>query len=139
MSRNFHETYAPDEIKPPSERATGLVLAGAAVIVAVVWRHSPIVPWAALVVAAVLSVLGMMAPGLLKPVNLIWFRLGMLLHRIVNPIIMLLMFAVFFVPAGYIMRLWYDPLRSVRASGSPTYWIARESGAERAGSMTDQF
>jgi hypothetical protein len=116
-----------------------LVLAGAAVIAAVVWRHSPIVPWAALGVAVVLSALGMMAPGVLKPVNLIWFRLGMLLHRIVNPIIMLLMFAVFFVPAGYIMRLWHDPLRSVRASDSPTYWIARESGAERAGSMTDQF
>jgi hypothetical protein len=139
MSRNFHETYAPDAVKPPSERSTGLVLAGAAVIVAVVWRHSPIVPWAALGVAVVLSALGMMAPRLLKPVNLIWFRLGMLLHRIVNPIIMLLMFAVFFVPAGYIMRLWHDPLRSVRASDSPTYWIARESGAERAGSMTDQF
>jgi hypothetical protein len=139
MSRNFHETYAPDAVKPPSERSTGLVLAGAAVIAAVVWRHSPIVPWAALGVAVVLSALGMMAPRLLKPVNLIWFRLGMLLHRIVNPIIMLLMFAVFFVPAGYIMRLWHDPLRSVRASDSPTYWIARESGAERAGSMTDQF
>ncbi|HWE16112.1 MAG TPA: hypothetical protein VG758_02860 [Hyphomicrobiaceae bacterium] len=139
MSRNFHETYAPDAVKPPSERSTGLVLAGAAVIAAVVWRHSAIVPWAALGVAVVLSALGMMAPRLLKPVNLIWFRLGMLLHRIVNPIIMLLMFAVFFVPAGYIMRLWHDPLRSVRASDSPTYWIARESGAERAGSMTDQF
>jgi hypothetical protein len=49
------------------------------------------------------------------------------------------MFALFFVPAGYIMRLWYDPLRSVRASGGPTYWIDRKFDAERAGSMTDQF
>ena len=81
----------------------------------------------------------MMAPGLLKPVSLIWFRLGLVLHRIVNPTVMLLMFTLFFVPAGYLMRLWYDPLRSVRASGSPTHWIARKLGAERTGSMTDQF
>jgi hypothetical protein len=139
MSRNFHETYAPGEIKPPSERSTGLVFAGVAVIAAIVWRDSPMMPWAALAVAAALSALSMMAPGLLKPVNLIWFRLGLVIHRIVNPAIMLFMFTLFFVPAGYIMRFWYDPLRSARASGNPTYWIARKSGAERAGSMTDQF
>jgi hypothetical protein len=139
MSRNFHETYATGEIKPPSERSTGLVFAGVAVIAAVVWRHSPMMPWAALAVAVALSALAMTAPRLLKPVNLIWFRLGVVLHRIVNPIIMLLMFTLVFVPAGYVMRLWYDPLRSVRASGSLTYWIARKFGPERAGSMTDQF
>jgi hypothetical protein len=139
MSRNFHETYAPGEIKPASERSTGLVFAGVAVIAAVVWRHSPMIPWAALAVAVALSALSMMAPRLLKPVSLIWFRLGMVLHRIMNPIIMLLMFTLVFVPAGCIMRFWYDPLRSVRASGSATYWIARKFGQERAGSMTDQF
>ena len=48
MSSNFHESYAGSEIKPPSERSTGLLFAAVAVIVAVLWRNSPTVPWLAL-------------------------------------------------------------------------------------------
>ena len=44
MSRNFHDSYAASEIKPPSERSTGLVFAAVAVIFAVLWRNSPTVP-----------------------------------------------------------------------------------------------
>src|SRR5262245_45958403 len=47
MPTNFHESYAGGEIKPPSERSTGLVFAAMAAIVAVLWRHSPTVPWLA--------------------------------------------------------------------------------------------
>jgi hypothetical protein len=44
MPTNFHESYAGGEIKPPSERSTGLVFGAMAAIVAVLWRHSPTVP-----------------------------------------------------------------------------------------------
>jgi len=81
----------------------------------------------------------LIAPGLLKPVNILWFRLGLLLHRIVNPIVMFAVFAVVFVPAGAIMRLWRDPLKSRRTMGSSTYWIERKASTDTEGSMTNQF
>ena len=139
MRTNFYESYAGDEIKPPSERSTGLLFAAVAVIVAVLWRDSSTVLWVALGMAAILTSVSLVAPGLLKPVNILWFRLGLLLHRIVNPIVMFAVFAVVFVPAGAIMRVWRDPLRSKRKTAGSTYWIERKASTDTEGSMTNQF
>ena len=72
-----------------------------------------------------LVTISLIAPVLLKPLNILWFQFGLLLHRVVNPIVMFAMFAAVFVPAGAIMRLWRDPLRSRRTTGASTYWIER--------------
>ena len=139
MRTNFHESYAGGEIKPPSERSTGLLFAAVAVIIAVLWRNSPTVLWVALDMAAILAAISLIVPALLKPLNILWFQFGLLLHRVVNPVVMLAIFAAVFVPAGAIMRLWHDPLRSRRTRGASTYWIERKESADTKGSMTNQF
>jgi len=139
MSKNFHESFAVGEIKPPSERGTGLVFASVALIVAIVWRNSPTVLWPALSIAAILAAVSLLAPTFLKPLNILWFRLGLLLHRVVNPIVMFAVFALVFVPAGAIMRLWHDPLRARRAGDAASYWIERRRNDDTTGSMTNQF
>jgi hypothetical protein len=138
MAKNFHESYRRDEAKPPSERATGLVFAAVAVIVALIWRNEPPVPWWTLGTATLLVLVSLAAPALLKPLNLLWFRFGLLLHRVVNPLVMFVLFALVFVPAGAMMRLRRDPLRLRRKPEAPTYWIDRGAG-HAAGSMTNQF
>jgi hypothetical protein len=139
MPGNFHENYASGEIKAPSERATGLVFAAVAAIVALLWRNSATTPWIALAVAVGLAAISLTAPRLLKPLNRLWLRFGLLLHRIVNPVVMFAIFALVFVPAGMIMRIWHDPLRSRRLRAGATYWIDREDASGTAGSMTNQF
>jgi hypothetical protein len=138
MQTDFHQSYAESEIKPPSERSAGLLFATVAVIVAVLWRDSPTVLWVALGMAAVLAAVSLMAPVLLRPINIVWFQFGLLLHRVVNPIIMFAVFAAVFVPAGAIMRLWRDPLRSKRTTGA-SYWIERKKSEDTEESMTNQF
>jgi hypothetical protein len=89
-------------------------------------------------VAAALAAVSLAAPKLLKPLNFVWFQFGRLLHRVVNPVVMLAMFVAVFLPAGLIMRLRHDPLRSRRARGpGGTYWIDRAAGTPSA--MTNQF
>ena len=139
MSKNFHESFAGGEVKPPSDRATGLVFAAVALIIALLWRNSPTVLWAALGIAAALAIISLIAPPLLKPLNMLWFRFGLLLHRIVNPIVMFAVFALVFVPAGALMRLRHDPLRARRARDASSYWIDRGGSGDTAGSMTNQF
>jgi hypothetical protein len=139
MRKNFHESYSRGEIKPPSERSTGLVLAAVAIIVAALWRNSPVVLWVAFGIAGMLAALSLLAPQFLKSLNLIWFRIGLLLHRVVNPLVMLTMFVIVFIPAGLIMRIWHDPLGRRRARAGSTYWIERGSSAQNPGSMTNQF
>jgi len=139
MSKNFHESFAGGEVKPPSEHATGLIFAAVAVIVAVLWRNNPTVLWSALAIAVTLAIVSLLAPAFLKSINMLWFRFGLLLNRVVNPIVMFAVFALVFVPAGAIMRLWHDPLRVRRARDASSYWIDRGGRGDNAGSMTDQF
>ncbi len=139
MPGNFHESYTTGEIRVPSERSTGLVLATVAAIVALLWRNSATVPWLALGIAVGLAAMSLIAPSLLKPLNILWFRFGLLLHRIVNPVVMFAIFALVFVPAGMIMRIWRDPLRSRRTPAASTYWLDRREISGTAGSMTNQF
>ena len=138
MPHSFHESYAAGEVKPPSDRSTGLVFAGVALIVALLWRNNLTVVLAALVCAGVLAALSFAAPALLRPLNLVWFKFGLLLHRIVNPVVMFALFAIVFVPAGALMRLWHDPLRRRRAKAA-SYWIDRTAREGPPGSMTNQF
>jgi hypothetical protein len=139
MPANFHESYTGSEIKLPSERSTGLVFAGVAVIVAVLWRNSPTVVLVALSMATLLTAVSLIVPVLLKPLNIVWFQFGLLLHRVVNPLVMFAIFALVFVPAGMLMRIWHDPLRSRRTTGVSTYWIERSQSGGTEGSMTNQF
>jgi hypothetical protein len=135
---NFHESYLQGEIKPPTERSTGIVFAVVAIIVAASWRNAYIVPWVALGIAALFATLSIVSPELLKPLSMIWFRFGLILHRIINPVVMFALFAIVIVPAGYIMRIRHDPLRRRRAVGS-TYWIERSASGQETHSMTNQF
>jgi hypothetical protein len=100
------------------------------------WRPNPIISMVAMSAAAVLLVLSLTVPKTLRPLNLVWFQVGLALHRVVNPLVMLLIFVLVFLPAGLIFRIWNDPLKSRRASPGSTYWIER---SKSAGSMSNQF
>jgi hypothetical protein len=139
MQTNFHENYAGGEIKAPSERSTGILFSAVAVIVALLWRNSPTVESVMLGMAVMLAAVSLIAPALLKPLNIVWFQFGLLLHRLAKPVVMFAVFAAVFVPAGAIMHLWRDPLRSRRATGASTYWIKRGERGDPARSMTNQF
>ena len=137
MAGDFHESYEGGAIEPPSERSTGLVFAAVALIVAILKRNSPTVPWVALGTGLMFVAVSLAAPSVLKPLNILWFKFGLLLHRVVNPLVMFAIFFVVFVPAGIIMRICYDPLRRSKVVSS--YWIDRKDGGHTAGSMINQF
>lgn len=138
MNTNFHQSYTEGEVKPPSERATGLTFAGVFLLVALLFfRDSTDGLIVCLSAAVVFAVLALGAPKALGRVNQLWFRFSLLLHRIVNPVVMGLVFLLAFVPFGALMRLRSDPLRRHRAEG-PTYWVKRKPGDE-VSSMSNQF
>ncbi len=139
MSQNFHESFSGGEVKLPSERSTGLIFAVVALVVAVAWRNSPTVLWSAVGVSAVLAAISLLVPVLLRPLNIVWFKFGLLLHKVVNPIVMFAIFALVFIPGGALMRLWHDPLRLKRARDASTYWIAHKKNEDTPASMKNQF
>ncbi len=141
MARDdFHERFEASAAKLPSERSTGLVFTAVLLIVALIWRHHATVAVSALALAGLLAVTSFALPRLLKPLNIVWFNLGLVLHRIVNPLVMFVLFAVVIVPAGLVMQMVYDPLRkSARRQPLDSYWIARDKATEPQSSMRNQF
>ena len=141
MAQLTHESFVRDEVTAPgSDRTFGLVMAGALAVLALFngWHHRRLWPWM-LFAAALFLVLGLLRPSSLHPLNRLWMMLGLLLHRIVNPIVMGLLFYGTILPTGLVMRLrGRDLLRLRRDPAAETYWITRTPGPAPE-TMRDQF
>jgi hypothetical protein len=65
-------------------------------------------------------------PAALKPFNQLWLKIGLLLHKMVNPIMTALVFFGAVMPTGLIMRaLRKDLLRQKWQPDANSYWIER--------------
>jgi hypothetical protein len=136
---DFHEDFSLNyHIVPPSDRSTGLVFAAMAMIVAGLWYQNPQVWVPTMLIALGFLLLSLVAPRMLGPLKLLWFRLSMLLYRIVNPVLMLLLYLLTIVPAGLIMQQLRDPLRAKRQPDHETYWVEDTPDASSS-SMKNQF
>ena len=139
MGTNFHESFSEADLTPPSERATGTVFAVVAVIVALVFHNTPAVWISAVGVAGGFAGVSVVAPRLLAPLNKAWFRLSLLLSKVVNPIVMGLLYVVAIVPFGLVMQLLRDPLVRKRRPVAATYWVDLTATDEPKSSMKNQF
>jgi len=144
MAKNIglHEDLTrEDAVRGSSDRSFGLVFAAVAVAVAGLsaWRGGWVWPYA-LAAAAAFGGLALVAPRALAPLNKAWLRFGLLLHRIVNPLVMGLMFFLVIAPMGLVMRLGgKDFLRLRFDRAARTYWISRQPPGPAPETMRNQF
>jgi Saxitoxin biosynthesis operon protein SxtJ len=137
-----HEDFnRQEEIKPSSDRSFGLVIATSFLIVTF-WPviHAEPLRWWALGMAAVFAVLALLWTAALAPINKLWTKLGVLLYRIVSPVVMALLFYVTVTPIALLMRmLGKDPLRLRRDPDATSYWIDRIPPGPAPETMKNQF
>jgi hypothetical protein len=140
MRDNFHENLAREpEVKSGSDRSFGLVMATACSVVAgfgfwAATSHWPF--WFAAAIAFAIS--AWLWPAVLAPLNRFWFRLGRVLHRVVNPLVMGVLFFVIITPVSILMRLFGKrPLALEFEREATSYWQPR--GELQPGSMTKQY
>ena len=137
-----HERLGGDEpVERGSDRAFGLVFT-------VVFAAFGLWPWLdgrpprgwSLVVAGVLLAAAFVRPGWLAPFNQVWFRFGLLLHRIVSPIVLAVVYYAVVTPTGLVMRaLGKDPLRLRLDPNAESYWLRRDPPGPEPESMKNQF
>ena len=137
---DLSDVHAHTEVEMGSERSFGIVFAVVFAIIAfwpVVFHGGSVRLWA-LVVAAIFLVLAFVAPHVMKPLNRLWFKFGMLLSKIIGPVAMGLIFFVTVTPIGLIRRRKNpDPLNQRFDPNAESYWVVRD--AESATSMKKQF
>jgi hypothetical protein len=142
MEQHTHENFAREaEVQAGSERSFGLVMAVAfGALGTLNWWHAGRVWLWLLAAAAAFLAAALVIPAVLKPLNQLWHRLGLLLHRIINPIVMGVVFYGTVLPTGLIMRaLGNDLLRLRSEPDRDSYWIRREPPGPKPESMRDQF
>jgi hypothetical protein len=140
----MHEDFTRKEtVQGSSDRSFGYVMAAFFALVALFpLLHGPLssIRWWALVVAAAFLALALLWTAPLRPLNRAWLKLGLLLSKIVSPIVMMLLFYATVTPVGVLMR-WtgQDPLRLRRNAAAASYWIPREPPGPAPDSMKQQF
>jgi hypothetical protein len=137
-----HEDFnRQEDIKPSSDRSFGLIVATFFLIITF-WPliHAEPIRWWALGVASVFAALALLWTAALAPLNRLWTKLGLLLYRIVNPVVMVFLLYVTVTPIALFMRmLGKDPLRLRRDPDAASYWIHRTPPGPTPESMKNQF
>jgi hypothetical protein len=138
----LHEDLRRDDATiGPSDRRFGLTLGGIVALIAVIkslersgWGPVWAMPAVALIGCALLR------PSLLSGLNAIWLKFGLVLHRIISPIVMAVLFYGTIVPIGLLMRLvGKDPLRLKLDREAESYWLARSDARSPSEAMRQQF
>jgi hypothetical protein len=129
------------DVQGSSDRSFGLVFAVFFALLAAYngWHAGRLWPLF-VALAALFLAAALWHPSWLAPLNRIWTRLGLLLSKIVNPIVMAAVFFLVIAPTAMIMRLrGRDPLSLRLDRAARSYWIPRDSSQAAQGSMKDQF
>lgn len=126
---------------PASARAFGWVMAVALLLgsaLAFYKGHGSYRWWA--IAALLFALLAQWSPKLLEPLNRLWMALGLLLGRIMTPIVMGLIYFGVITPIAVLAR-WrgVDPLRRNFDRAAKTYWIERDPPGPDPTTMERQY
>jgi len=139
----MHENFQRQErVKGSSDRSFGLVIAAVLALAAFLpLLRSPHQPrWWAAVIAIAFALVALLWPNRLAALNKLWLKFGLLLHAIVSPVILALIFYVAIVPVGLLKRVFgNDSLRLKADRAANTYWITRDPSDSALSSMKQQF
>ena len=129
------------KVEMGSNRAFGVVFAVVFAIVAALPLKDGGEPvWWAAGVAGAFALVALVFPRALKPLNYVWFLVGLGLHHVVSPLVMGLLFFLTVTPVALLMRLaGKDPLRLRRDPAAASYWIARTPPGPEPQAMRRQF
>ena len=126
----------------PSERTFGFVFTGIFLIVsAYLWSQDSKTTTIQifLVLALVFLALALLMPVALRPLNKAWYKLGLLMGRVVSPIVLGILFFILISPIAIVMRLaGRDPLK-LRKQDVQSHWIDRAPPGPESASFKDQF
>ncbi|HEY9081051.1 SxtJ family membrane protein [Magnetovibrio sp.] len=140
-SHSFENFHRDDDVKVGSERSFGFVFTVLFLIIGL-WPlfHDGVIRFWAIGIAGGFALVSLATPALLKPLNVIWFKFGLLLHKIVNPIVMGLMFFLVMTPIALLMKI-LGKVTFYRHfdADAQTYWIERAPPGPEPQSMKNQF
>ena len=126
-----------NDIKIGSNRSFGIVFFVVFLLIALypLTYNGEISIWT-LLISLIFLVLGLLNSKILSPLNKIWFKFGILIGKIVSPLIMGIIFFLVVTPIGFIMRLLRKDLLNLKYNKNKSYWIEKNGPKSK---MKNQF
>ena len=126
-----------DNIKISSNRSFGIVFFVVFFLISLypLINDNELRIWSLLISLGFL-ILGLKNSKLLTPFNKLWFRFGLLLGKIISPLIMGIIFFIVVTPIGIIMRLLRKDLLNLKFNQKNSYWIEKTGPKSK---MKNQF
>ena len=124
-------------IKIGSNRSFGLLFFVVFLIIGL-WPliNDNIIRYWSLIISFIFLILGLANSKFLLPLNLIWFKFGLLLGRFISPIVMGIIFFLVVTPIGILMRLINKDLLNLKYNNENSYWIIKNDPKSK---MKNQF
>ena len=125
------------DIKIGSNRSFGIVFFVVFLLISIYpfLKDGDIRLWS-LIVSIIFLFLGLLNSNVLSPLNKLWFRFGLLLGKIISPIIMGIIFFLVVTPIAIIMRLFKKDILNLEFKENNTYWIDKTGPKSK---MKNQF
>ena len=126
-----------NEIKIGSNRNFGLVFFILFLLISLypILKNEDIRIWS-LVFSLIFLILGILDSKILSPLNIIWFKFGIYLGKIISPLIMGIIFFFIVTPIGILMRLLGKDVLNLKFNKKKTYWIEKKGPKSK---MKNQF
>ena len=126
-----------NKIKIGSNRSFGFIFSIVFLIIAI-WAllsANEIRYWS-LLISLIFLVLGLLNSKILTPLNKIWFKFGILLGKIISPLVMGIIFFFVVTPTGLLMKILKKDLLNLKFNSDKSYWIEK---TEPKSKMKNQF
>tara|TARA_Y100000590_G_scaffold447666_1_gene583207 strand:+ start:686 stop:1069 length:384 start_codon:yes stop_codon:yes gene_type:complete len=126
-----------DKIKIPSNRNFGLVFFTVFIIISLfpLLKGNHINYWT-LIISFIFLILGLLNSNLLDPLNRIWFKFGLILGKVISPVVMGIIFFLVITPIGMLLKLFKKDVLNLKKNQKKSYWIKKDN---TYGSMKKQF
>ena len=111
------------KIKIASNRSFGIVFFVVFLLISLwpILKNGDIRIWS-LIISFIFLILGLLNSKLLNPLNILWFKFGILLGNIISPIVMGLIFFFVVTPISFILKIFGKDVLSLKKNDSNTYW-----------------
>jgi hypothetical protein len=76
-----------------------------------------------LIISFIFLALGLMNSIILNPLNKIWFKFGILLGKIVSPLVMGIIYFFVVTPIGFLMKIFKKDYLNLKFNNKKTYWV----------------
>jgi len=89
-----------------------------------------------LLISAIFLLLGLTNSKLLSPLNIIWFKFGLFLGKMVSPVVMGIIFFFVFTPTSLILKIFRKDVLNLKKNNDNSYWIEKSGPKSK---MKNQF